>query len=84
MAMNWKALATGFVGAVGGLGAVSLAAQSGVGGGEPWDNAISVSNETDIAIRTQSGIWHLSGGRIRHCRWIESSFGSDVNCTAWR
>jgi len=77
MRMNWKALATGFVGAIGGLGAVSLAAQG--------DDRREYNSGGDMVLRAgENALWHVAEGRIRHCRYIESSFGNDVICTSWR
>lgn len=77
MTGNWKALAIGIVGAMGGLGAVSLAAQDG-------DRHEFVSGGDMVLRAGENALWHVSQGRIRHCRYIESNFGNDVICTNWR
>ncbi len=77
MAIHWKALATGAVGAIGGLGAVSLAAQS-----EDIDQR---HGNGDIVLRAgENAVWHIAQGQLRHCRYNVSNFGNDVICTPWR
>ncbi len=82
MAINWRALATGAVGAIGGLGAVSLAAQDDARRADPWNPVTQASNATDIAIRTPDGIWHISGGRLRYCQWNVTY--RTVDCSNWQ
>ena len=81
MTRNLKALAIGLVGAVGGLGAVSLAAQSDT----ERVARDQYSNGSDMILRDgDNGLWHVAEGRIRHCHYSISTFGNDVICTAWR
>jgi hypothetical protein len=71
MTNTWKALAIGIVGAIGGLGAVSLTAQERAGTGG------------DLLLKAgQDGVWHVSGGRLRHCRY-NTTYDS-MYCTAWQ
>lgn len=71
MTGNWKALAIGIVGAIGGLGAVSLSAQDRA---PPGGEILMKSG--------QDGVWHASGGRLRHCLF-DRTYGN-MSCTGWQ